>query len=125
MSFWIENAYASVWSVELQDKVAMVNLSTSRKDKDGEYQNSSWGKYNRFVGTARNKADNLMNLIPADGKPVRIKILKAVMSNEPYLKDGAKVYPKWPQLAVFDFEFSDFPNAGASAEEDDEDDLPF
>lgn len=125
MSFWIENAFASVWDVELQEKVAMVSLSTSRKDKrTEEYVNSSWGDYNRFVGKARDKAEDLAALIPAakaEGRPVRIKILQATMSNEPYVKDGERVWPKRPQLAVFDFEFSDAPNV--STEDDEE--IPF
>lgn len=128
MSFWIQDAFASVWDVDLQEKVALVSLSTSRKDKSTDtYVNSSWGDYNRFVGVAREKAEELANLIPsakAESKPVRIKILKAAMSNEPYVKDGERVWPKRPQLAVFDFEFTDYPNtSGLSTDEDDQ--IPF
>jgi len=126
MSFWISDAFASVWDVSLEDKVALVSLSTSRKDKQtDEYVNSGWGDYNRFVGKAREKANDLHALIPAAkaaGRPVRIKILQAAMSNEPYVKDGEKVWPKRPQLAVFDFEFTDAPNTDSDS---DDGDLPF
>jgi len=135
MSVWFENQFASVWKCALEEKVALVNLSTSRKDKGGDYVNSSWGDYVRFVGQARFKADGLSQAVTANGtdengrtrKPVRVKILKATFSKEPWVDStGETKYPKNPTMTVFDFEFSEPPaNQAPPVEEADEEDFPF
>lgn len=85
---------ATFWEVrEKKEKYAVVSLSTSRKDKEGNWYNSGWG-FTRFIGAAMNGIDELE---PKD----RIEILQGSISMEPYMKDGEKVYPKNPQVAVF------------------------
>ena len=136
MSVWFENQFASVWKCALEEKVALVNLSTSRKDKDGGYINSSWGDFVRFVGQARFKADALSQAVIANGtdengrtrKPVRLKILKATFSKEPWVDSaGETKYPKNPTITVFDFEFSAPPaeQAQDTPAEADEEEFPF
>ena len=140
MSVWFEGQYASVWKCAVEQNVALVNLSTSRKDKDGGYVNSSWGDYVRFVGQARFKADALAQAVTANGtnsdgrtrKPVRIRILKGTFSKESWIDSaGETKYPRNASMTVFDFEFSE-PNQqvvetaqDAEVEAVDEDEFPF
>jgi len=92
----------TVWKVEDKGKYALVQMSSSRKDKkkpEGEqWINSTWS-FVRFVGKAH---DAVLNV----EKATRIQLLQAALSNESYLdKEGNKAYPKTPQFVVFDFEF--------------------
>jgi hypothetical protein len=85
---------ATYWQTrEKHDNYAVVSLSTSRKDKEGNWFNSNWG-FVRFVGKAVNGLDELE---PKD----RIEIVSGMISSEPYMKDGEKAYPKTPQIVVF------------------------
>lgn len=137
---WFENQFGSVWKCKVEEKVALVNLSTSRKDNDGGYLNSSWGDYVRFVGQARFKADALSQAVIENGansdgrtrKPVRIKILKGTFSKESWVDStGVTKYPKNPTITVFDFEFSTPPASQPSQAPDevpqvtDEEEFPF
>lgn len=89
----------SVWNVEDKEKFALVQMSSSRKDKQsGEYKNTSWS-YVRFVGAAYNK-------IATEGLQHgdRIVLKGATIAQEPYFVDGVKTYPKYPQITVFNWE---------------------
>lgn len=129
MSFNIgERRYATVatyWQTrEKHEKYAIVSLSTSRKDKEGNWYNSNWG-FVRFVGNAINGLDELE---PKD----RIEIVQGTISSEPYMKDGEKLYPKTPQIVVFAWKryVREEQESGGNdtppvVEEDNEEELPF
>lgn len=89
----------TVWKIEDKGSYALVDFSSSRKDKrlpeDKQWVNSSWG-FTRFVGNAYSKIDEL-------SRGTRIELHGAIVSREPYEKDGETLYPKTPQIVVFDF----------------------
>jgi len=112
---------ATVWEVEDKGNYALVQMSTSRKDKEsGKYINSNWG-YVRFVSSAY---EGITEVKPR----TRIVIKQGGISQEPYMKDGEKVWPKNPQIVVFawdypegrDIDKMDTPPAVA-----DDDEIPF
>lgn len=123
-----ENKYAqfvTVWEVEDKGTWASVKLGTSRKDKKtGEYANSNWS-FVRFVGNAYN--DDLLALEPK----TRIIIKSGMISQEPYMKDGEKVWPKNPGIVVFAWEMPDEDNRPAGntkkdkIEDEEDNGLPF
>jgi hypothetical protein len=92
-----ENKYpqlAVVWEVEDHDTYAIVKLGTSRKDKKtNEYANSNWS-FVRFVGEAYKGITE----VP---EKTRIVIKSGRISQEPYMKDGVRTWPKSPQITVF------------------------
>ena len=92
-----ENKYpqfAVVWEKEDKGKYAIVKLGTSHKDKNTkEYLNSTW-PFVRFVGSAY---DGIMD-VP---DKTRIVIKSGWITQEPYMKDGVKTWPKSPQITVF------------------------
>ena len=97
-------AFFKVWDIEILEKFAKVNMQTGRKDKmTDQYINSKWN-YVRFVGDAFTKAKHLK-------QGDKITGVRASLSNEAYVnRDGEKVYPKFYQLTVFDFELADGAN---------------
>ena len=98
MIYISERQFATVWEVEDKGNYSLVKMSTSRKDKDsGEYKNSNWS-FVRFVGDAHKKANEL-------SKKDRIVIKGGGISSEPYIKDGEKMYPKNPQIVIFNWDF--------------------
>ena len=96
-----ENKYPQqcvVWEKEDRDTYAIVKLGTSRKDKkSGEYANSNWS-FVKFVGRAY---EGIMD-VPDKG---RIVIKSGTISQEPYMKDNVKTWPKSPQIVVFAWEY--------------------
>ena len=79
-----------IWEVEDKGNYSLVKMGSSRKDKrSGEYANSNWS-FVRFVGSAHEKAKELN---PKD----RIVLKGAGISQEPYMVDGEKKWPKNPQ----------------------------
>lgn len=89
----------TVWSVEDKNNFAVVQMSSSRKDKkSGEWKNTSWS-FVRFVGKAYEKI-NEIGLKRED----RIVLKGATIAQEPYMSDGEKKYPKMPQITVFNWE---------------------
>ena len=42
MSIFFKDTYATLWDVKPAEKYTDLNISTSEKDKDGNYVNSSW-----------------------------------------------------------------------------------
>lgn len=92
--FYCSNAYGSVFNVEVEEKRVKGRLSTSEKNKDGDYINSFWNVV--FIGGAYELAKSLTD-------KDRIHINKCKITNEPYTtKDGDK--SSWLQVTVFDFE---------------------
>lgn len=92
--FYCSNAYGTVFKVEVTDKRVTARISTSEKNKDGEYINSYWNA--AFVGNAYDLAKSLTD-------KDRIHINKCKITNEDYTtKDGEK--RSWLQVTIFDFE---------------------
>lgn len=89
----------TIWSVEDHEKFAVVQMSSSRKDKKtDEWKNTSWS-FVRFVGKAYEK-------IQSEGlkREDRIVLKGATIAQEPYMDNGEKKYPKTPQITVFNWE---------------------
>lgn len=82
MIFCNNNVYAKVWKVQKKtDKYIDLQISTSEKDKDGNYINSSW--FPRCIGHAFNALKDTLK----EGD--RITITKCKFSNEKYTaQDG-------------------------------------
>jgi len=92
-----------VFKIEDKGNYSLVRFSTSRKDKrDDEYKYSNWS-FVRFVGRAH---DRLSHVEEGD----RIILDGAGISLEPYMKNGEKLYPKNPQIIVFNFNLLDEAN---------------
>ena len=52
--FWVSARYAKVWKVFRQeDKYVDLSVSTSEKNRDGDYENSNWNA--RLIGKAFNQ----------------------------------------------------------------------
>lgn len=83
MIFITNDIYAKVWKVDRKEKYTDLTISTSEKDKDGNYINSNW--YPRAIGHAHN---SLKDINEGD----RITIKQAKLSMDPYEKDGQKKY---------------------------------
>jgi len=111
---WIGNGKypqaVTVWQIEDKEKYAQVRMSTSSKNKDGEYTNSNWS-FVRFVGKAYN--DELLAMLPSKSNPIRLEI-KGGVTQESYMKDGEKRYPKNPQIVVWSWELSEYNGGGSS-----------
>ena len=111
------NNYAKIWNHEDKGRSSLVEMSTSRKDREtGEYRNDFSSKYVRFVGKAHDKLANLQE----NG---RILITECGVTIEPG-NDG-KYYTNFK---VFDFENADAGRASSpmvASVEDDDDDLPY
>jgi len=117
-----ENKYpqfAVVWEKEDKGKYAIVKLGTSHKDKNTkEYLNSNWS-FVRFVGKAY---DGIMD-VP---DKTRIVIKAGWITQEPYMKDNVKTWPKSPQIVVFAW---DYPEDSGQSKSDEssvpEEEFPF
>lgn len=82
MIFVKDKIYAKVWKISKRDeKYLDIQVTTSEKDKDGNYVNSGW--FPRLVGHAFNSLKDTLK----EGD--RITITKAKLSNERYTdRDG-------------------------------------
>lgn len=113
--------YATVWSVEDKGNYSIVELSTSAKNRDGDYETDFSHKFVRFIGKAHEAASSLQ-------RKDRIKLGGCGVTNF-YDKKKDREYVNFK---VFDFEtpddrrrkVEDKPKAEAKPERDD-DDLPF
>lgn len=85
--------YMKVWSTENKGKYVKAQVSTSRKDKEGQYINSSW--FANFVGQCVNDAENL-------SRGDSIKVLSGSIENKK-TEDG-KIYTN---MTIFAFEPAD------------------
>lgn len=104
--FYCENSYGSIFNVEVEEKRVKGRLSTSEKNKNGDFINSYWNVV--FVGNAYESAKSLTD-------KDRIHINKCKITNEPYTtKAGDK--STWLQVTVFDFEKLEHNSSGGSDE---------
>jgi len=95
--FFIKEAYGTVWKVqEVRENYTRVRFSTSEKDLQGNYVNSTW--FGMFTGKAHEKAQSLQ-------EKDRIKITAGKINNKREQKDGNWV--TYTNVYVFDFELSD------------------
>jgi hypothetical protein len=139
MSFWLQEDQKAMVSkfkgdkpnLKSFEKYSVANLSTSRPKGKGEegYLYSNWG-YVRFVGDAHKY---IQSHHVKDGDLLVLN--KAVVSKEPYEKDGKTVYPTSEQILVLDCVLSrkaakgkteeDIEDENEEAELPPEDDIPF
>ena len=114
---YLNDNYVTVWKAESKGKYYEIQMSSSRKDKkSGEYVNSGWS-FVRFVAQAAEKAAKLE-------RGDRIILKGAAFSRESYMKDNEKLWPKNPQLVVFNFEWVDEDRNTDSGETEKEDEAP-
>lgn len=111
--------YVRIWEVENKGKYTGVRCSSSKKNRDGTYDNSNW--LINFVGCAHNKANEL-------SKGDTIEITQGGISNT-YDKENKTTYYN---TVVFDFEFMNRSNSFAIQDDNslplddfDENSLPF
>jgi len=88
---YIEKAFLKIWEVEQKEKYAQGKASTSDKQQDGSWKNSSW--FIKFVGKGFAKSKNL-------NTGDRIEVTKGKLENI-YNKEQNKSYCNF---IVFDFE---------------------
>ena len=92
------NSFATVWKVEAgKGNFVKVQLSTSRKNKDGKYDTDFSG-IATFIGEAKKKAESLK-------ERDRIKLLTVSVTNQ-YDKEKKTTYVNYN---VFDFEVIEVP----------------
>lgn len=113
MAFNITAKFAKVWKVEVRDRMVLVDLSVSRKNKDGDYVSSKYFKV-KFVGKC---VDDAKRLQEGD----KINILSGLIGKREHEK-------KWyDDVTVFEFEWAESKggNGGFTHVDDDSDDLPW
>jgi len=91
--------YAKVWSVEDKGKYVKTQISTSRKDKEGNYINSGW--FANFVGKSVDMAKQI-------NEKDSIQILAGQIENKKN-EDGKY----FTSLTIFEFQFSDNNNSSS------------
>lgn len=112
-------AYATIWGVEDKGNYSVVELSTSKKNKEGKYETDFSSKFVRFCGTAHTMAKDLK-------RNDRVKLGNCEVSTFKN-KEGNWGY----SFAVFSFENPEENNAKPkeapveATNNDDEDDLPY
>jgi single-strand DNA-binding protein len=96
-----QDAYAKVWNVEDKGNYSVVELSTSKKDKQtNEYKTDFSSKFVRFIGTAHSQVKGL-------DKGASIKLGNCEVTNS-YNKETKTSYTNF---LVFSFEL---PNGNTS-----------
>ncbi len=93
MAFNIKDTYAKVWSAEEKPKYVKAQISTSRKDQEGNFINSSW--FANFVGKCVDKARGLE-------RGTKIKITAGTIENKK--TDDGKIYTN---VTIFGFDLPD------------------
>ncbi len=90
--------YATVWSVEQNDKgFVKGRISTSEKNKEGEYSNSNW-----FVTFGKNCSGKALALQPKD----RIVIKKFAIKNPSFKKEDG-TYVNYLNVDIYHFSVLD------------------
>ena len=137
MNFNNINAKVLVSRVDKRENYSLALLRDSRKDK----RNDTWVKSAypnvKFAFNAHAKIDELISALESadtfpDGnsKGVYIYLKSVSWTNEPYEKDGQKVYPSQHTVWAWDFE-SDSDSPGSQkldtpvVTDDSSDDFPF
>lgn len=85
----INKSYAKVWKVEQKQNYTALQISTSDKQKDGTYKNSSWNA--RIVGKAKDIGIEKGDMIE----------IKSAKIESIYDKANNKT---WVNVIIFDFE---------------------
>jgi hypothetical protein len=86
----ITGRFLKVWAVEIKEKFTKVDMSSSKKNQDGSYSNSSW-KGCKFVGKAFEESKTL-------SKGDTINVLSGLIGKRQY-------QDKWyDDIVVFEFE---------------------
>ena len=114
---YFTNCYAKLWNLDSTGNYPRARISTSEKDQQGNYKNSSW--FATFLGDAKQKTEML------NGNE-RIKILKGKVSNiGKKMEDGS--YRNYLNVAIFDFELVVNRNSsdGWSDSSEPNDEIPF
>lgn len=113
-------SYATIWAREDKGNYSLMEMSTSRKDKEsGEYKTDFSSKFVRFVGSAHKKASKYEL-----GRQSRIKIESCGVTTEKG-KDG-----KWyTNFIVFDYSRDESNNKSGATDEydgdyDEDEELP-
>ena len=110
MSLTIKDCKATAWQVEHKEKYSQANLSTSKKDKDGKWNNMYWRT--RFVGDAHQKSFQLTD-------KTKIRIVSGII-------EQSKVEDKtYYNLVVFDFDNLDAPSDTVAEVDVSDSELPF
>jgi len=115
--FNITGKYCKVWAVDIKENMVLVDLTTSKKEKDGSYTNSKYFKV-KFVGKCLQQAQQLQ-----EGD--KIDITNGMIGKRKYQE---KYYD---DVVVFGFEYSDGSTrtkqdeSGFEPIEDDGDELPW
>lgn len=131
-----KGGFARVWKVEDKGKYSEVQLSTSKKNKDGTYETDFQDGFVRFIGAAHNKIKDVD--IPEKGLTIQITL------NDTTTNYSQKTKTKYVNYVVFDFEVYDGSSGSTKSEtntktttkvatkkkektvvEDTEEDLPF
>lgn len=114
--------FAKVWKVEVFEKYVKAQISTSEKNKAGEYENSSW--FATFLGSCVDKASILSRGDTIKITSGKIKVVK---------KDDKS----YTNMLIFAFEDPDFdgekkptpkkstPKTEPEYDESDDENLPF
>lgn len=98
MIFIKDKIYAKVWKVEKFDKYIDLQVTTSEKDKDGNYINSGW--YPRLIGHAFNSLKDTIK----EGDT--IIFTKSKLSNERYVDNEGNKKSRF-RFLVFEAESSE------------------
>lgn len=141
LSFRDCNAKCRVVNVEENEKFSVVKLRTARKDQNSDTWVNSTFSFVKFLGNAHKQIGELVDKISGletfdngdvkSGVPI---VLKSVsLSNEPYMKDGEKQYPKNYAILVWAWDFPDESETSPKrsmdkppvVEEDDSEEIPF
>lgn len=110
MSLTIKDCKATTWQVEHKEKYSQANLGTSKKDKDGKWNNMYWRT--RFVGEAHQKSFQLTD-------KSRIRIVSGII-------EQSKVEDKtYYNLVIFDFDNLDEKTESVTEVDVSESELPF
>lgn len=115
--FYIKDQYAKLWSIDNSGTYPKARITTSEKNKDGEWdksKTSSW--FATFFGEAKEKASEL------DGTE-RIKITKGKITNISKKQDDG-TWKSYLNVIVFDFES---PNGSSNKRQEtvEEEEFPF
>ena len=114
MSLNIKNSkYITVFDPKDKGNYYEANLSTGKKDKDGNWTNMNWLGA-RFVGKAKENAEKL-------NSKDKIEIINGLVENV-YIKESGKTYIN---VVVFEFEFMDKKEDDFAGTEEIDEDIPF
>jgi single-strand DNA-binding protein len=99
------DAFAKVWKTENKGNYSIVELSTSKKNKEtGKYDTDFSSKFVRFIGTAHKMAETLQ-----DGASIKLGNVEVTNSYDKEKKIG------YTNFLVFSFEIPDGNGSNANS----------